>query len=278
MSRNIVVMGMKGAAIGVANVIPGVSGGTIALLLGIYHELAEAVGNILTAGWKQRLEYLRLLLPLFIGAALAILLFARLVEWLYGRYPEQLGFFFLGLIAASLPALIREMKERPQGLHWLLFLTGFALTLTLGILDKTAAIGADLSGTLPLLNLPYGIKLFFSGLLAATSMVVPGISGSFVMLLLGEYYHILGFINTMNIPVLLIFGIGTVLGLVGSARAIDIMLNRFFRGTMMFILGLVVASLYVVWPGMSLSPLPLMADLLALGAGAFMILKFARIA
>ncbi len=273
-------LGLKGAGIGIANVIPGVSGGTIALIMGIYHELAEAVGNIFTASWKKRWEYAKLLIPLFIGAGISILLFARLVEWLYQRYPEPLGFFFLGLIAASLPALMQEMKKKQESVqlpHWLLFFAGFSLTLALGIMDRYMPRPELEVGVLPVLSSLYGLKLFISGLLAASSMVIPGISGSFVMLLLGEYYHILGFINALAIAPLLIFGVGTAAGLVAAAKLIDLLLKRFFRGTMMVILGLVLASLYVVWPGLTLSPLPLITDLCALGIGGWIVLQFATI-
>jgi len=108
MLKKTITLWAKGACIGVANVIPGVSGGTVALLLGIYHELAEAVGGMLGASWKKRLDYARFLAPVLAGAGLSILLFSRGVAWLYERFPEQLGFFFLGLVAASLPALLRE--------------------------------------------------------------------------------------------------------------------------------------------------------------------------
>lgn len=276
MLKKALALGVKGACIGVANVIPGVSGGTVALLLGIYHELAEAVGGMLGAGWKKRLEYARFLLPVFLGAGLSILIFSRGVEWLYERFPEQLGFFFLGLVAASLPALLRELKGRPRAGSWLLFGLGFALTLGLGLMDRLLPAAEAAGGALPALSPAYAAKLFASGAAAAAAMVAPGISGSFLLMLMGEYYHILGFINAMALPALLVFGTGVVVGLVGAARLISALLSRYFEATMMCIVGLVVASLYVVWPGLTAAPLPLAMDLLAFCLGAALVLGFSK--
>ena len=268
---------LKGAGIGMANVIPGVSGGTVALLLGIYNELTEAVGNFLTASWKQKWQYLLFLIPLAIGGAAAILVFARILEWLYTAYPQQVGFFFLGLVAAGFPALLKNLDEKPGKTGWLLFALAFAGTLALGIMDRQTVRADAAQAVLPSLSAAYAVKLFVSGLLAAASMVVPGISGSFVMLLLSEYHNIIGFINAMNLPVLGIFALGAIAGLVAVARLINMLLNRFKEPTMMAILGLVLASLYVIWPGITWSILPLTADLLLFAAGGFIVWRFARV-
>lgn len=276
MLKKAVVLGVKGACIGAANVIPGVSGGTIALLLGIYHELAEAVGCLLGASWKKRLEYARFLVPVFSGAGLSILIFSHGVVWLYERFPEQLGFFFLGLVAASLPALLRELKGRPRARSWLLFSLGFALTLGLGIMDRLLPASEAAGGTLPALSPVYAAKLFVSGAAAAAAMVAPGISGSFLLMLMGEYYHILGFINAMALPTLFVFGSGVLVGLVVAAKLVSALLSRYFEATMMCIVGLVLASLYVVWPGLTVAPLPLTMNLLAFCLGAALVLGFSR--
>jgi putative membrane protein len=275
--KQIAVSSAKGAAIGIANIIPGVSGGTIALLLGIYTQLTEAIGNFFIASWKQKRRYIAFLLPLAVGAGVAILVFARVMEWLYESYPQHVGFFFLGLIAVSLPTLLKDMKEKPDRISWLLCVGGFAVTLGLGIMDTLSEEGETAAAVLPTLDVLYGLKLFLSGALASASMVVPGISGSFIMLLLGEYHNILAFINAINVPVLAIFAAGAGIGVVLVAKLINLLLGKFYTRTMMFIVGLVVASLYVVWPGITFETIPLIINIATFLVGGFIVFRFGHI-
>ena len=240
---------LRGIVIGISNVIPGVSGGTMMVSMGIYDRLIL----VLTHFVKRLKETVALLVPIAIGMLLAIAFFAKLFsEVLFPRFPLQTNLFFIGLILGGLPIIYRKVKgvtvRLPQVIAFLLF---FVLVTVLAFVGEGS--GADADITLSAGNV---LKLFFVGVIAAATMVIPGVSGSMIMMVLGYYNTIINTINecidalrAFDIPALLDtfvilvpFGIGVVVGIVAVAKLIEFMLKKFPAVTYWAIIGLIVAS------------------------------------
>lgn len=236
---------LAGIAIGIANIIPGVSGGTIAFILGIYDKLTNAIGNFLNCGNEKRKEHLKFLIPLFVGMGLGVLIFAKVIDILYKRFPEPTSFFFIGLILASVPIILKENKGKINR-NSIISLVGGILLVLLFLLFKepqnSNLIRTDFT-------LFYYMKLLFCGVLAASAMIIPGISGSMLLLILGEYYNILSFVNNMNILPLTFVGIGIIIGVILCSRLISYLFEHYKNETIYAILGLILASLLGIWPG-----------------------------
>ena len=184
-----------GIVIGMANVIPGVSGGTLAVVFNIYDKFVNAI----TLNLKKLKANWRFVLPLLTGMASGVLIFSKLITVLYTHFPLQTNYFFTGLILGSIPMLFGYMRKTPEGEKMsagkaagilICALAGLALLLTFSWLevkygggDKTAGMTADL----PVWTIPLAGRIFFAGLVGAVAMIVPGISGSLLMLILGVY-------------------------------------------------------------------------------------------
>lgn len=248
---------IKGFLVGVANIIPGVSGGTFALLLGIYERLIAALGSAgahslaVLVRWlarpgdqKRRREMLdelaRLdfwwLLVLAAGAAAAILAGSRLIVILLDNYRSATLAFFVGLIVPSV-LVPYSMMERHGWLQAASGMAGCALLLLF------AALAPPASG-----NNENLVMLFFSGAVAISAMILPGISGSFVLMVLGQYRPVLEAINHADLLPLGIFAAGCLAGLLAFVRLLKYLLARYHATTMAFLIGLILGSLWVLWP------------------------------
>lgn len=267
MIKNII----SGACIGVANIIPGVSGGTVALLLGVYEKLTESVGEFLTASMEKKKEYIKFLSQIFVGAVIGLLGFAKIIGYLYANHEEATSFFFLGLIVASLPLVLNHRENKVvnnSGKVW--FLIGLLIMIGFSVLQHF--YGSSESGvTSYTMNTSYAIKLILAGSLAGGAMVIPGISGSLLLVMLGEYYNILGFVNDRMIVPISLVGIGAVLGIVGFARIIDKLLKSHKDNTLYFIIGLIVASLLEIWPGFTLDLSNGILNIISIILGVFVV-------
>jgi putative membrane protein len=241
---------LKGMAIGVSNVIPGISAGTLMVLLGIYDELVEAIGNILTNKSKRK-DYLLFLLPLVIGAVGGVLVFASLITLLIERYAAPIQFFFIGLVLGSIPAVLRMHHEmKPSIIRLAAFVVGLGLVVFLGI-EEQLGISAHISaGTSSLL----GFSLFAAvGFLAGGTMVTPGVSGAYVFLLTGTYEPIMQALASLTQPpihwgVLISVAVGAGIGLLVCSRLIALALERQPAVTFYTILGLICGSFVGLWP------------------------------
>jgi len=271
----------KGMVIGTANLIPGVSGGTMALVMGIYERLVGAIGKFITDK-KRRKEYFFFLLPIVCGMVAGILIFARVFSFLLASdiFSQPTYFFFIGLILGSLPFLMTvhpDMKIRVSRI--LFFILGLALVILIAFIGGTEN-PVDVSKIkFTILNLfnitdisiKYAFWLLFCGLLAAAAMVVPGVSGSAILLGLGEYKNVLYFVSELMVIQLIIFGIGAVIGIFGCARLIDYFLKKFPANTYYFIIGLVIASIFQIAiqfsKNIKLSFLPILLSVMALILG-----------
>lgn len=227
---------------GASDVIPGVSGGTIAVLLGIYDRLIAAINGIFSKDWKKQLGFL---IPLAIGVGAAILLLSRLIEWLFEHYAEPTQFFFLGLIIGILPYLFHEADtKRTFGVkHYVVLVIGACLVGSLIFMQ------AGEPGVIETMSTSTYILLFFSGMLASSAMILPGISGSFMLLIIGVYPTIIGAISNLQLDIIAVTGVGVVIGILVMSKIINFFLQNYRHVTFALIIGLVIGSIFVVYPG-----------------------------
>ena len=241
-----VILATKGFCIGTADIIPGVSGGTMAFILGIYREFIAAIKSfdlaVLTA--LLRLDFREaaarphfgFIVPLAIGIVAALLFFTRVVQLpqLLLDYPEQIYGLFFGLIAGSILVLLKDLD-------------GIAGADIISVIAGTVG-GYIVFNMVPLQTPEAGWFIFVAGVLAICAMMLPGISGSFVLLILNKYVYIFTAIGYFKLPVLLPFAGGALAGLVFFSRLLSYVLERWYRVTVVFITGLLFASLTVIWP------------------------------
>ncbi len=234
---NWVLYVIYGMIVGVANIIPGVSGGTMAVVLNIYDKLISSVSNLR----KEFKKGILFLLPIGIGAVIGIVAFSKLIEFLLTNYPLATNFFFIGLILGSIPMIFKRATEdafRPTSLiPFVLFLAGM---LVLSSFSEGAMSGEVATQ----LDTGLFIKLMVCSAVAAAAMILPGVSGSMVMVILGTYNTVLTAISSMNIMILIPVLIGVLIGILGGAKIIDICLKRFPQATFFAILGLILGSIY----------------------------------
>jgi len=210
---------------GIANVVPGVSGGTIAVLMGIYEKLIESVNSFFHGNSKS----LKVLIPVGTGVLVGVFGIARFLEISLSKYPIPTHFFFLGLVIVSFV----KTKEYFSNIFFVLL--GMFLIFMLHFSGGTTAKE----------NM---FLLVLAGFVAAMAMVVPGISGSLILLIFGVYDHVLYLVSHLIIGELLIFSIGVVAGILVSVKIMNFLLKRFREETYSFIGGMILASLYEVLP------------------------------
>lgn len=237
--------GLKGFAMGAANVIPGVSGGTIALITGIFGRIIDALNGLMSfKTWKLLFagkfkEFVskvdgRFLLAVMIGAVLSVFTLAKLMQYLLDQYPVQTWAFFLGMIAASAVFMLAEVR---------CWRVSYGLWIAVGI-----GLGIALCTLSPTETTDDLWFIFICGAIAICTMILPGISGSFILLLLGKYEYIMNAISNLNWPVLAAFGIGCAIGIVAFSKALHWLLARYQQQTMLVLVGFVMGSLIKVWP------------------------------
>jgi len=239
-----VVIALKGMAMGIAELVPGVSGGTIAFVAGIYEELISSINNISPntlglwrkEGFKSFWQQLNgsFLIVLFIGMIISIFSFSKIISWLLEHEPIPLWSFFFGLVAASILVVAKAIKK------WN-FIT--VLLLLLG-----AAIAFGVTSLPPSQNTDSLIFLFFSGALAVCAMILPGISGSFILVLLGSYKTVLDAVDEKDFEILLIVTAGVIFGLLGFARLLKWMFDHYKNITLAVLTGFILGSLNKIWP------------------------------
>ena len=244
---------LRGMVIGLANVIPGVSGGTMMVSMGIYDKLIFTLTHFI----KKFKEAVMLVVPIGIGMLLAIALLSKVFsEVLFPNYPLQTNLFFIGLIIGSLPIIYKKVKGKKTGFGCILaFAAFFVLVVGMAMMGEGVDTGADVS--LSLVNI---IKLFAVGVIAAATMVIPGVSGSMIMMILGYYNTIIdsvnGFINALlafdiaqilaYCGILVPFGIGVVIGIVAVAKFVEFVLKKYSQIAYWAIIGLIVASPFAI--------------------------------
>lgn len=231
---------------GISNMIPGVSAGTIALVLGIYDRLIESISDFFSSRWRKTLGFL---VPLGIGVVLPFILLSGVIKWLMENHEQPTQFFFLGLIIGVVPILLKKskMKETFTVGH-VVVLIGFA-----SVIGYLGYIAPEESNVLLELTLVNGIWLFVAGAVASMSLLLPGMSGALVLILFGVYFTAMSAISlsSLNIGVILVIGLGVVFGFIVSSKLIKYILIHFPYLTYAAIIGLLLGSTVAVYPGFS---------------------------
>lgn len=242
---NYLTITLKGIAMGAADVVPGVSGGTIAFIAGIYEELLESISSfnlsllkLLKQGklktiWKKVNG--NFLTALLIGIFISIVSLAKLISWLLENHPILLWSFFFGLVLASVLYIGKQITKWNK-FSILLFLIGVALAYYITTLEPLVTQNSS------------PIFLFLSGALAICAMILPGISGSFILVLLGAYQPILEAIHTKNLKTIAIVGIGAVVGLLSFSKLLKWLFTNYKNYTLVLLTGFILGSLNKIWP------------------------------
>ena len=239
---------LKGMLIGVANIIPGVSGGTMMVSMGIYDKLIHSLTHL----FKEFKESMKFLIPIFIGMGIALVGLSFIIEPAFEHFPLQTSCLFIGLIVGGLPAMWQKVKGKGMKISYMIpFLVFFAVVVGLAAMGEKEGNAADLP-----FSLWSVIKLFVVGIIASATMVIPGVSGSMMLLLLGYYNPIVGAIKDFvtalvsfdiqgilsGCGVLVPAGIGIVAGVFAIAKLIEVIFEKFPLQAYWAIIGLIVAS------------------------------------
>ncbi len=243
---------LKGAVIGIANIIPGVSGGTMMVAMGIYDKLIHCITHL----FKEFKQNLMFLFPIVLGMGISLVASAFGLEYLFQNYPLPTNMTFIGLILGGLPAIGKKVKGNKVNVgHIVAFVAFFAMVVGLALIGESEGAAANL--TFNFVNI---LKLFGVGIIASATMVIPGVSGSMVLLIMGYYNPILetisdffralfawdwnGILNGMGI--LVPFGIGVVVGIFAIAKLVEIIFAKFPMYAYWAIIGLIVASPFAI--------------------------------
>lgn len=251
----------RGLMMGISDLIPGVSGGTIAVVLGIYDRLLQAISGFFSREWKRHIGFL---IPLALGMGTAILLLSRVIEYVLEHYFAPTQFFFIGLVLGVLPMITRQAGDlkgfRP--LHIVSLIIAAILLAALAFVqgDQSAAPITDL-------NAPAIAGLFLAGALASTAMLLPGISGSLVLLLLGVYPTAIYALSNLHFPLIAIIGAGVMIGFIASSKGIRYLLRHYAKITHAITIGLLAGSTIVMFPGIPEGPVALISSLITLACG-----------
>ena len=260
---------IKGMAIGIANAIPGVSGGTIAFVLGIYEKLTYSISSLPIAliklRWKDVAESLKILIPVFFGAIISIFLFLNIINFLFANYPIPTKIFFVGLVLGSFPFVTKTVEKYDLKIFLAFFLGAFIMAIFVYFDINEPEINKIIGeSTYSDFSVVYGIKLFFCGIAAAIAMVIPGISGSLLLLILGEYENISYFVSNITsnfnyIYPLIFLGVGIVIGIFAISKLITVLIQK-YRGIVFgFVLGILIVSFLSLWPNITFLSVPMLA-------------------
>ncbi len=241
-----------GFVVGIANIIPGVSGGTMMVIFGIFGPIMTAISEILSkSSLKSKIKHLKFLGILLVGVLIGLVAFANIMEYALANFPTQTKFCFFGMIAFSIPILKR--KEMPtEKVSIIPFVIGAVIILAMVLLApaETDTVITNFPAIEPL----YLVKMVFLGVIAGAAMFIPGVSGSMLLLIIGEYYlfnslvaNVTSFELNVVVPLGFLF-LGILLGIVLSSKVTAYALKKNHRATMSLIFGLVIASCIMVIP------------------------------
>lgn len=256
---NFLVEVIKGIFVGVANVIPGVSGGTMAVSFGIYDKLLSAISSL----FKEFKKSIKTLFPIVIGMVIGVVGFTFIIPWLLANQPFITSIAFTGLILGGLPMIIKSLRDGWQKdtkksipVNVILFILLAALAIGMLFMN-----GDSESGVLLVANAPTMIKIFFMGIIAAATMVIPGVSGSLVLMILGYYFGVItavkDFITALKdfdiaaminrALILAPFAIGCIIGIFFISKLIEWLFMHYASATFSGILGLIIASPFSIF-------------------------------
>lgn len=243
-TKDYLLLVLKGMGMGAADVVPGVSGGTIAFITGIYEELIDSIKSVnlhalklffsfrLAAFWKAING--NFLISVLLGIGISIFSLAKGLEYLLHHYPILVWSFFFGLIVASAIYIARTIKRWHAGTV-IAGIAGIVVAYFITVISPAEA------------NTTW-LFIFISGSIAICAMILPGISGSFILVLLGMYKFILSAVGDLNIPVLLVFIAGAAIGIIAFSNLLSWLLRKFHHLTIAVLAGFMVGSLNKIWP------------------------------
>jgi putative membrane protein len=243
--KEYVVISLKGMAMGAADVVPGVSGGTIAFISGIYEELLNSISSFnfslinvfKNEGFKS--VWIKVngnfLVSLFVGILISVLSLAKLIESMLENHPIVIWSFFFGLVLASIIYIGKQITKWTKGSFLCLIL---GATLAFYITTLNPMVSANSS--------PW--FLFIAGMIAICAMILPGISGSFILVLLGAYKPVLNALNTKDFVSIIIFLVGAILGLLSFSRILKWLFSTYKNYTLATLTGFIIGSLNKIWP------------------------------
>ena len=276
---------LKGMVIGVANAIPGVSGGTMAVSMGIYDKLIHALTHL----FKEFKKSMQVIVPILIGAGLGVVVLAAVIEKMFEAIPIQTNMLFIGLIIGGLPIILNKVKGQKVSAGGVIgFLVFFVIVVGLAAIGESEGAAADVS--FGFVNV---LKLFGVGIVAAATMVIPGVSGSMMLMIMGYYETIIEVINDFvksiiafdidamltAMGVLVPFGIGAVSGIFAIAKLVEIVFEKAPLIAYWSIIGLIVSSpIGIILMNKTafvegLNPISIITGLVALVAGGLVALK-----
>lgn len=296
---------LKGIFVGIANIIPGVSGGTIAVVLGIFDEMIDAINNF----FKNPKKHIKFLIPLVIGAVLGIIILSKVIKFGLENYSLPTNLFFVGLVVGSIPLIYNKANEKKVSLkHYIVSIISFLVVIGFVLCEMLLSNG-EKSVTVTLhSDIPFLIKLFLGAILASSAMVIPGISGSFVMVLIGMYNYVItaissfideliklpallsenGFgsafmslISSDSFKILCVVAVGVIIGIIVISKIIAILLEKAHTTTYFCVLGLIFGSLVSILIDPStyqsgVNPLMLIIGVIFALVGFFIAIKLSK--
>ena len=283
MKKNFILF-IKGFIMGIANIIPGVSGGTLAIILGIYEEFIGALSHLFS-NLKKNLKFI---VPIAIGMLASIATMSNVIDYSFNHFPLATSLFFVGLVIGGIPLLTKKVKGKTDS-KMIFNIIVFALTFSLVIFMACAEFIFDggLAVSFAHMTLLGFILLFLVGILAAGTMVIPGVSGSLVLMLVGYYRPVIKTIKSLvhfdniahNAMIVLVFGLGIVFGIVAIAKLFEYLFKKHETITYYGVLGFIYASIFAIpislfaTEDVKLIPLEIIAGVFVLIAGIFVSYK-----
>ena len=247
MKKDRLIVFLKGMAMGIADLVPGISGGTIAFITNIYQELINTIKSFnlysinLLLKFKfnsfYKLTNLEFLLPLVFGMIVSIVLFVSFISQLFQHFPIHIFSLFFGLVIFSSILILKRLIKQKS----LKKLNSY-LYLLIGII-----LGIIISTLNPLSESNNLITTFFSGMIAICAMILPGISGSYILLILGKYFYIIEALKNLDLLIIVVFGIGSLIGILLFSRILSCVLKKYYYGWMFFLSGLMLGSINKIW-------------------------------
>lgn len=240
-----IILAIKGFFIGLANIIPGVSGGTLALTLGIYEKLIGCISHF----FKNLKENIKFILPIGIGAVIAILSLSHLISFCLDNYVLPTILFFIGAILGGLPMLIKKVSG-----HKITISNIIIFLITSGIIILLLFLNSETEVSFQNMNIIDYLLLFVVGVVASATMVIPGVSGSAVLMTIGYYKPILNIVKNLtdfsslgsNLAILIPFGLGVLVGILLIAKILEFLFKNFEVKTYYGVLGFIVASIIAI--------------------------------
>lgn len=238
---NFIVNCIKGIAIGAGAIIPGVSSGVICVILGIYETLLDSVLDIFK-NFKQNIKYL---FPIAIGVMIGMVLFGKVLNYLFYAYHTQTNFTFIGLVLGSVPSLLKQVEEKGRFKFFYIFylLVAVAIGLTMVIMERNIVTTASDKFSF--------FYLIFVGMCMSVGVVVPGVSSTVILMLLGVYSAYLTSVARVYLPFLVPIGIGLFIGSLIWMKLIKFLLDKFYMQTFYSIIGFTIGSVFVLYQGIT---------------------------